>query len=214
MPELSNIQTFEKLNGHDFKPSIEKFIKVLERIGVWNAEIKSDFDALKWKVEDNGFVYFSNSGTVFHKTSFSDIYVRPLIMAWTPAIDETFKNTWISCDLLIETETIWDSKNGKYKESTFEFIKKLVNEMATEFEQTGVYFTNEAQDGEDFDGIRMTDRNKLWSFDYAIIPKKMKELYGEKPSNFSINETDNWIESWNSDNWIDKEVRTHNNGKK
>ena len=76
--------------------------------------------------------------------------------------------------------------------------------MAREFDQTGIYFTDEAQDGEDFDGIRTTDRNKLWNFDYALIPKKLKELYGEKPMNYKLNETDNWIESWNLDNWTEK----------
>jgi len=211
MPELSNIQTYEKLNGNDFKPSIKKFKKVLERIGIWNAEIKKGFESLNWKVEDNGFVYFSNSDNGFYKPTFSEIKVRPLIMAWTPAIDDTFKDNWISCDLLIETEMIRDYKSGNYKDFTFSLIKRLVKEMATEFDQTGIYFTDEAQDGEDFDGIRTTDRNKLWNFDYAIIPKKLKELYGEKPMNYKSNETDNWIESWNSDNWTENyKVRTHN----
>ncbi|MCI2230470.1 hypothetical protein MC378_14920 [Polaribacter sp. MSW13] len=209
MPELSNIQTYEKLNGNDFKPSIEKFAKVLKRIGVWNTEIKKDFESLKWEVEDNGFVYFSNSDSGFYKTLFSEIKVRPLVMAWTPAIDKTFKDNWISCDLLIETETIRNFENGNYKELTFEFIKKLVKEMAMEFDKTGIYFTDEAQDGEDFDGIRTTDRNKIWNFDYALIPKKLKELYGEKPNNYKINETDNWIETWNSDNWNEKNKSTN-----
>jgi len=204
MPEISNIQTYEKLIGNDYKPTLTKFAKVLERIGVWNKEIKESFDSLKWKVEDNGFVYFSNSDIGFYKTKFSKIKVRPLVMAWTPAIDKTFENNWISCDLHIKTETIRDFKNGKYKGQTISIIEKLVNEMATEFDQTGIYFTDEIQDGEDFDGIRTTDRNKLWNFDYALIPKKLKELYGEKPMNYKLNETDNWIESWNLDNWTEK----------
>ncbi len=204
MPELSNIQTYERLSDNDFKPSIEKFIKVLERIGVWNTELKNDFDSLKWNVEDNGFVYFSNSDNGFYQTSFSEIKVRPLLMAWTTAIDKTFKDNWISNVLLIETETIRDFKKGKYKELTFEFIKKLVKEMSTEFDQTGIYFTDEAQDGGVFNGIRTTDRNKLWNFDYVLIPKKLKELYEEKPNNYNIHESDNWIETWNSNNWNEK----------
>ncbi|GGH45560.1 hypothetical protein IA57_04125 [Mangrovimonas yunxiaonensis] len=215
MPELSNIQTYEKLNGNDIKPSVQKFAKVLERIGIWNSDLKEQFESLKWTEEDNGFVYLSNSDFGFYKTNFSEIKVRPLLMAWTPAIDKTFKNNWISCDLLIETETIRNFENGNYKELTFELIKKLVKEMAKEFSETGIYFTDEAQDGEDFDGIRTIDQNKLWNFDYALIPKKLKELYGENPKNYNINETDNWIESWNSDNWNEKiKVRTHNNGYK
>ncbi|WP_055442529.1 hypothetical protein [Lacinutrix himadriensis] len=201
MPELSNIQTYEKLIGNDYKPTLKKFTKVLKQIGVWNAEIKKDFDSLKWKIEDNGFVFFSNSDYGFYKTTFSEIKVRPLIMAWTPAIDKTFKENWISCDLLIESQTINDYKNGKYKDFVFSLVTRLVKEMAKEFNQTGIYFTDEAQDGEDFDGIRTTDKNKLWNFDYALIPNKLKELYGEKPNNYNIKETANWIESWNLENW-------------
>ncbi|MFB9054631.1 hypothetical protein ACFFVB_16200 [Formosa undariae] len=204
MPELSNIQTYEKLNGDEIKPSIQKFTKVLERIGIWNSDLEKQFESLEWKEEDNGFVYFPNAYFGFHKTDFSEIKIRPHLLAWTPAIDKTFKDNWISCELLIETGTIRNSENGNYKELTFEFIKKLAKEMATEFNQTGIYFTDEAQDGEDFDGIRTTDSNKLWSFDYALIPKKLKELYGEKPKNYNINESDNWIESWNSNNWNEK----------
>ncbi|WP_299525520.1 hypothetical protein [Winogradskyella sp.] len=204
MPELSNIQTYEKLNGNNIKPSIKKFTKVLERIGVWNSDLKKQFESLEWKVEDNGFVYFSNSEFGYYKTDFSEINVRPLVMALTPAIDKTFQDNWISCELLIETGTIRNFENGNYNESTFEFIKKLVKEIATEFDQTGIYFTDEAQDGEDFDGIRENNQKKLWNFDYALIPKKIKELYGEKPKNYIINEYDNWIESWNSENWNEK----------
>jgi len=204
MPELSNIQTYEKLNGNNIKPSIEKFAKVLARIGVWNPDLEKQFESLEWKVEDDGFVYFSNSNFGFFKTHFSEIKVCPHVLVWTPAIDKTFKDNWISCDLLIETETIRNFENGNYKELTFEFIKLLVKEMATEFDETGIYFTDEAQDGEDFDGIRATDRNKLWNFDYALIPKKLKELYVEKPENYKINETDHWMETWNPDHWNEK----------
>lgn len=209
MPELSNIQTYEKLNGYDIKPSIEKFAKILARIGVWNTDIEKQFEALEWKVEDNGFVYLSNSDFGYFKTHFSEIKVRPHLLAWTPEIDKTFKDNWISFDLLIESQTIRNFENGNYKELTYEFIKKLVKEMATEFEETGIYFTDEAQDGEDFDGIRTTDRNKLWNFDYALIPNKLKELYGEKPNNYKIYGTGNWIESWNSDNWNEKNKSTN-----
>ncbi|MFD1064124.1 hypothetical protein ACFQ1Q_12775 [Winogradskyella litorisediminis] len=201
---MNRIQTYEKLNGDEIKPSIQKFTKFLERIKVWNPDIEKKFESLEWKEEDNGFVYFPSTYFGFHKTDFSEIKVRPHLLAWTPAIDKTFKNNWISYELLIETGTIRNLKNGNYEEFTFEFIKKLTKEMAMEFNQTGIYFTDEVQDGEDFDGIRTTDSNKLWSFDYALIPKKLKELYGEKPKHYNINESDNWIESWNSNSWYEK----------
>lgn len=204
MPELSNIQTYIQLNGNDFEPTIHKFAEVLKRIGIWNEEVKSNFDALEWKVEDNGFVHFSGTDMGFYQTNFSDVKVRPLIMVWTPAIDHIFHSYWISCDLLIETEAIRDLKTGHYKEGIMELVKKLVKELAIQFDETGVYFTNEAQDGEDFDGIRMADKSKLWKFDYALIPQIMKVLYGVKPKNFKVIESGNWIECWNLNEWMEK----------
>jgi hypothetical protein len=198
-----------KMRTDFIPPTVVRFTKVLERIGILNSDLKKQFNLLEWKVEDNGFVYLTNSEFGYYKTNFSEISIRPLVTALTPAIDKTFKGNWISCELLIETGMIRNFENGNYYESSFEFIRNLVNEIATEFNQTGIYFTDEAQDGEDFDGIRTTDRNKLWNFDYALIPNKLKELYGEKPNNYKIYETGNWIESWNSDNWNEKNKSTN-----
>lgn len=201
MPELNNIQTYEKLKGSDFKPTLERFSKVLNRIGLWNNEIKNAFESFEWKIEDDGYVYSSINAIGSYPTRFSDIKVRPLVVAWTPAIDESFEENWISCDLLIESENIRNHINGYYKDIAFPLVKKLVKEMSIEFYQTGIYFTDEAQDGRDFNGIRTNGNEELWSFDYALIPNKLTELYRDKPYNYGVNKTDNWIESWNLENW-------------
>src|SRR5688572_488915 len=155
MPELSNIQTFEKLNGTEYKPTLDKFELVLRSIGLWNEEIKKAFDDFEWNVEDNGFIYSSIVQLGHFKTKYSDIKVRPLVMVYTPTIDSSFTDNWMTCDLLIEAE---DLRNERYFERSYDFVETLTFEMQKEFNQTGTYFTDEAQDGQDFDGLRTKDK--------------------------------------------------------
>jgi len=204
MPELSNIQTFEKLSGENYKPTLDKFANVLKRIDLWNNEMKSAFDSFEWKVEDNGFVYSSITETGFYKTKYSDIPVRPLFMVYTKGLDKTFRDNWIVADLLIETERLRDFRTGEFKAETYGLVKSLTKEFATEFCHTGTYFTDEAQDGEDFDGIRIPDPTKLWQFDYSIIPKGLIDLYKTKPDSHEIIETNDYFESWFTKRWKDK----------
>jgi hypothetical protein len=204
MPELSNIQTFEKLSGDNYKPTLNKFANVLKRIDLWNNEVKFAFESFEWKVEDNGFVYSSLNATGFYKTKFSDIPVRPLFMVYTKGLDETFEENWIVAELLIEAEKLRDFRTGEFYTKTYGLVKSLTKELANEFCQTGTYFTDEVQDGEDFDGIRIIDTTKLWQFDYAIIPNGLIDLYKTKPDSHEIIETNDYFESWYIKRWKDK----------
>lgn len=199
MPELSNIQTYVKLNDTQFKPSITKFSNILKRLGVWNDTIKTDLESLKWKIENNGMGYFSNPKMEFLPTHLN-IKVKPLIIAWSPAIDKTFKGNWISFELLIETATIKNLEGNKYKKGALETVKKLATEMAIDFTETGIFFTNESQDGEEFDGLRTGDKNLLWNFDYAIIPSSLLHLYRQKPTQFTIS-LNQQLEATRTDQW-------------
>ncbi len=204
MPELSNIQTFEKLSGDNFRPTLDKFTNVLKRIDLWNNEIESAFESFAWKVEDNGFIHSSIEKIGFYKTKYSDIPVRPLLMVYTKAVDKTFNDNWIVVDLLIDAGKLRDFKTGEFYADTYKFVKSLGRELAKDFNQTGIYFTDEAQDGEDFDGIRMNDQTKLWQFDYAIIPIGVIDLYKNKPDSHEIQKTDDYYESWFAKRWNKK----------
>jgi hypothetical protein len=201
MPELSNIQTFEKLIGNDYQPTLNKFIKVLKRINLWNDEIKKEFDEFEWKIEDNGFVYSSITQVNHYKTNLSDIPIRPLVMVYTPAIDKTFKDNWMICEFLIEAEKLRNFHNGQFYDTTYELIKKLSNELFIDFRQTGVYFTDEVQDCQDFDAIRCNDSHKLWQFDYALIPITLEKLYSKPPQTHKLLRFENYFESWDIERW-------------
>jgi hypothetical protein len=201
MPELSNIQTYEKLSGGDFKPTLEKFAQILRHIELWNEEIQKAFDDFEWKVDGDGLVYSSITEVGQYETKFSDIKVRPLVMAYTPALGQTFDSNWIACDLLVDAGELRDFKTGNYYSHTYPFIRSLVTEMATVFDQTGVYFTDETQDGEDFDGIRTLKQDKLWQFDYALIPNSLKSIYKSTPETHHLTQHEKHFETWYAERW-------------
>lgn len=200
MPELSNIQTYEKLIGADYQSTLDRFKTVLQRIDLWNDEVKKAFDEFVWKVEDNGFVYSSVQVGHF-VTKLSDIPVRPLVLVYTSAIDKSINDNWIVCDLLIEAEKLRSFETGDYHKTTYDFVKALTLEMYTEFKQTGIYFTDEAQDGQDFDGVRNINKEKLWQFDYAIIPLTLEQTYSSPPLTHKIIRHDNYLEALYIDRW-------------
>jgi hypothetical protein len=200
MPELSHIQTYEKLNGDNYRPILDKFKIVLLRIGLWREEVKKEFEEFVWKVDDDGLVY-SSIQVGCNKTNLSDIPVRPLLLVYTQALDGTFKDNWICCDLLIETKELQIFLNGQFHINTYDFIRSLTFEMQREFKYLGVYFTDEAQDGSDFDGIRCKDPAKLWQFDYALIPNELNNLYSIRPEAFKIKQHENYLEVWNVERW-------------
>jgi hypothetical protein len=167
---------------------------------LWNDELKIEFDNFKWIVEENGFVYSSISSMPI-KSKYSDIPIRPNVIVYTPAIDDSFKDNWITCDLLIESDKLGCYYSDKSDNSIFDLIKKLTFEMYKEFKQTGVYFTDEAQDNQDFNGIRCNDSSVLWQFDYALIPLSMEKLYSKLPKSHKMIRFDNYIECWDIKRW-------------
>ncbi len=207
MSELSNIQTYEKIDGSNFRPTLDRFCNVLKNIGIWNDEIKEAFDDFKWKIEEDGFVYSSIMQLGYFPSKVSGVKIRPLVMVYTPAIDGIFKDNWIGCDLLIEAKELRNFTDGEFYSYTSDLVKTLTVEMQKEFKQTGVYFTDEAQDGSDFDGIRSNDMEKLWQFDYAIIPLTLENHYSIKPTTHTIIRHENHIEAWYENRW--KESLNH-----
>ena len=201
MPELSNIQTFEKIEGTNFLPTLGRFSKVLKTLGLWNNEVATAFDSFEWKVEDNGFVYSSGIGIDYLSLNSSQVRIRPLFSGYTADIDQTFEENWFGCQLLIPTEDLRDFGNLEYNSYTFDIVKLLSEAMHKEFKQTGVYFTDEAQDGEDFDGLRCDNTSFVWQFDYALIPMNLKHFYENLPDTHCMRLSDTNIEAWKKDVW-------------
>lgn len=204
MPELSNIQTYEKIEGSNFRPTLDRFCNVLKSIELWNDEIQLAFDNFEWKVEDDGFVYSSIFDIGHLSSKLSSVKIRPTVMVFASGIDKTYKDNWIACDLLIDAGELRSFEDGHFYSHTYALIKSLTVEMNKEFMQTGIYFTDELQDCLDFDGIRSNDKEKLWQFDYALIPLTLEDLYNTKPDTHNTKRHENYIEAWYADRWKER----------
>ena len=44
MPDLSNIQTYEKIENSNLRLPIERFCRVLKSIELWTDDIRTEFD--------------------------------------------------------------------------------------------------------------------------------------------------------------------------
>lgn len=204
MPELSNIQTFQKLEGSNYVPSLQYFSSVLQRIDLWNDEIKTAFEAFEWKVEADGNVYSTIMELGYYSSRLSKIRIRPSVKVYTFAVDASFKDNWISCDLLMHTEDLRSLSDGKYNSHTYDLVRVLSREMLRNFKDSGIYFTSEAQDGDDFEGIRTNAKSKLWHFDYGLIPSAIENVYSNKPITHQTKRHNDFFEAWNINQWNER----------
>jgi hypothetical protein len=146
----------------------------------------------EWKVEDNGFIYPTIHAD-YIKEKHTGINIRSLVTIFTKEIDNSFVDNWISIELLFLTDEIM--KNGKYISGQLSLVREICLAFSKEFSQTGIYFANEGKSGEDFDGIRLNNSNKIWQFDYALIPENLKALYLKAPAQFETKRIhENWTE--------------------
>ncbi len=199
MSELNSIQTFEKVENYNFHPTLDRFIKVLKNISLWNDQLEQEFSDFNWKKE--GAFIFNNLATLdYYTTQFGEIKIRPHITVYSKDFD-TFNEDWVSIKLLIKTSALRRQTDGQYHLQTFDLVEFITMQMFMEFKQTGTYFADEAQDGADFDGIRLLDTSKLWNFDYAIIPTTFENIYSNYPETHFAILNGNYIESYFLDRW-------------
>lgn len=94
--------------------------------------------------------------------------------------------------------------DGQFSSLTYNLVKSLTFEMHKEFKQTGIYFTNEAQDSSDFEGVRCNNSAQLWQFDYALIPLVLEKLYSKIPPTHKVKRHESYLEAWSIDTWKDE----------
>jgi hypothetical protein len=201
MSDLYNIQTFLKIEGSDYQPIFDKFCKFLQKIGVWNEEIKHAFDKFEWKVQSNGYVYSTITQLNYVPLKPVNIKVKPLVMIYTPALGHGFKDNWICCELVMKASDLWSEKYEQFLPGALKLIKSLSLIMHKEFPETAIYFTDEEQDEEDFHAVRNNRKNELWQFDYALIPLSVSDVYFNLPKTHRIKHHKNYMVAWDFEKW-------------
>ena len=200
MPELSNIQTYVLTDELNFRNSLNKFKKVLRKLSLWNEELESKFLQFDWIEEENGFVYSSLITLDYQQLDCFEYSIRPLAM-----IVPGKESKWFSFNFLTpsyELRAFYSgSKEIHYRNDVLGLVKKLAHALHDEFNETGIYFADEAQDGVDLKGLTRKDYSKLWNFDFAIIPNTLKDIYSEVPSTHRIIEYPSYFEAYYFEKW-------------
>lgn len=204
MPELSNIQTFEKMERDHFEPILDRFSVVLKKIGIWNDEVQNAFNRFVWEKEDDGSMYASITGLPHIESGAVGVSIRPMVVVMTVEKANALPDHWLCCDLLIEAERLRDFSNGQFYSTTYSVVTTLAEAMWQEFQQTGIYFTDELQDGTAFESVVEGNLSKRWQFDYALIPPALEKLYENVPVTHQIAGRGSYLEAWYTDRWKGK----------
>ena len=129
MPEYSQIQTYLKCDNSNIKEIMTDFIHALNKCGINDAAIISDFNRLEWQIDEDGSLYVNGGDTT--KELMIDgqwLHIRPFVMGWTSKSIKELKQSWLEVSLLFWTEEIvQDSFNYVLKEKYRSVIWKLMN---------------------------------------------------------------------------------------
>ncbi len=199
MPEISNIQTYLKVDQTTYPRAMERFAKVLKAINAWNDEVAESFASFKWEVDVDGSVYSTFTSPRL-RSSFSPTSIWPYAFV-SLLEDEQVDGHWMVFNLYLETDDLLNMGTGEYFPTTYPLVKSLSLAVHAEFGQTGVYFTDEMQDAAELEVFAHNDHSQLWQFDYAIIPLSLAHLYNHLPATHAINKHESHIEAWNVERW-------------
>ncbi|OKP86008.1 hypothetical protein A3844_14735 [Paenibacillus helianthi] len=185
MPEYSHIQTYLKCNRHNFKELINHFAKVLSSLYLDSRYFTSE---LEWEVSDNGFMYVGGGAEsqIFVHNDF-ELHIRPYVMGLTPEVIKELEESWLEVSLLFWTEEIeLDWKTGQLKDEFRTLLWAMLTRFSEEFKESGVYFTNEVTDGTPWEALVCYTKEDLWTFDAAIIPDHLIDMYNDGPEEMFV----------------------------
>ena len=184
MPEYSQIQTYIKYNEQTFNEVLMKARDLYIEFGINKNLLENQIKDISWKVEDNGFVYtrcdFETQKIKLLNTDI-ELQIRPLISGFS---SKEFKDV-VKIELLFHTDEIVNFKTNKFTKEIGHVIWKVINKFWDYFKETGIYFTDEAQDCMALDAIHSNNSKDLYEFDLAIIPNKYEDLYKNISTDFT-----------------------------
>lgn len=205
------IQTFEIVEQSNFRVYVDKMIRLLKGIGLWNNEIAEAFIRFAWAIEDDGRILSPFcSARHYYQTSYADIPpICPFFIFVTPYFNSSVKHNWVHIEFIIESQHLKKPETDNFSPITYPLIKKIVSLMWKEFKSCGIYFIDEDREDEDWDRVRFGQPTEEWNFDYAMIPNHLKTLYKNCPKTHQIREHNDYFEAWHigEGRWQDPELQ-------
>jgi hypothetical protein len=173
-------------NEENFLHILNNFVRLLYQIGFSTDDVTSWESKISWTANDSEIISIqsipSNHGILLEINQ-QKLMVFPSIIVWNDHIDSyVFEEPWVELLIRIKSEDQTGFDLDSECETLFFKIMSVISEA---FQETGVYVTNEMQDGEAFLGFVNMEEEKYWEFDYAIIPYQYHELYKETAIGFN-----------------------------
>ncbi|UOQ55256.1 hypothetical protein [Hymenobacter cellulosivorans] len=207
MPQKDSIEVYEKLIGTDYKPALERFSRVLLRLGVPPDEVQRVFDAFRWEVAEGTCCVFAIEWDVADfKLPGWNIAIQPYVMGFTPNLDEGVTDNWFYCGFCLETYElipayIWRGHvPWHYPAESQKLIATLAQAMHQEFSQATIYFTDDSQDGDLMDAVMGNEAGKKWRFHYALFPLEPHDAYLPIPPSHA-GRFGRYFEAWDRKTW-------------
>ena len=213
MPEYSYVQSFVKLEGENFKPVLDDFQAIMKKIGLWNELYANAFDEFTWIIEDGGFVYSTTTGLPASVSSLSNVLIKPMVLGISNTDENLNPTNYLACEFLMEAEDLRSLRMWRYYPSSFDLIRALAREMFNAFKNSIIYFTDEAQDGQDFEHLCLKKDEPLWKFDYALVPIELQNIYANPPQSHQVFSNSDFFEVFFKDKWEVKSILQLNKAK-
>jgi hypothetical protein len=181
--KYKQIQTYTRfVNEENFQQIFNKYRRLCIQLGLSTDEIKRWESGITWSVDEFGLVKFP-SIPFSHEMNLEldniSLDVSISIIIWKDYIDlSLFDEPWVELLLMVKLiEPTTSEFDGKCEKVFF----KIMSMFSEVFQETGVFVTNEMQDGEAFLGFVSNREEKYWEFDCAIIPSHHHQLYKNVP---------------------------------
>jgi hypothetical protein len=185
LAKYEQIQTYARyINKENFQRVLQSYRQLLLQIGLSNYDVNKWISGITRSVDDFGINYIETnyiSHNMILEMDLCRMNVCVSILIWTNETISYLKEPWVEILLRIKPE---EQINEEYESELENIIWEIMSIISGEFQETGVYGTNEMQDGEAFIGLAANLKEKLWAFNRAIIPHHHHLHYQNMPEDF------------------------------
>lgn len=192
MEKFDQIQTYVRyIDEENFQRVLQDYKKLLLHIGFSKCDVENWISGINRSVEEYGVDIIKTnilSKNLVLEMDQHKINVTVSILIWTNESNKYLNEPWIEILLLINQE---ENINTQYEKQYETIIWGIMEIFSVNFQETGVFATNEMNDGEAFIGFAANLKEKLWAFNRAIIPSHHHLLYQNtsgKVSSYSVSQ--------------------------
>lgn len=201
MPEISQIQTCVPFDAEGISARMEAF-------GTWLAgyggppQLATTLQRMEWRFDDDGYLDAGlDDFSISAGTGTARLTAQPGITGFSPRYLPELDAPWVEFSLAMDTESLCDPETGRYRDRYFQPLLDLMLGLFEISGESGVYFTNEWDDGEAWLGVIDGDAERAWQFDIGVIPRSLLTTYQELAPGFAVYPHNKALVLVNLDTW-------------